>query len=326
MSPIEKHSRAQYSYGLISRQTPDGWWFSIVAVVSRFFRILGAILWQLVRWIWAAIRFLAPRVWSVLRRFAGWVIASPMRRTIALFVMMLVLLWAGYRIVRFAMIASDPRNDTFTSWWTSGPDEREVLVTERTACSGAPFVLPAEGYIGLLYGDPRGPYAETRRHQGIDIFSPGEPGVTPVYAAYDGYISRLEEWTSALIQRIPSDPLYPDRQIWLYYTHMAPATGETDYIEDAFPRGVREVFVKQGTLLGYTGNFSGYPGGVGVHLHFSIVLDNGSGSFTNELYFDNTVDPSRYLGMAVNYGCAPDVPACTLNPLCSEAYLGAGGG
>jgi hypothetical protein len=105
--------------------------------------------------------------------------------------------------------------------------------------------------------------------------------------------------------------------IWLYYTHMADPDGN-DFIEPAFPRGTRELFVQKGTLLGYTGNYSGNPlNPVGVHLHFSIVLDNGRGQFLNELEFENTLDSSPYLGMAVHIECAPIVPSCTLDPLCS---------
>ena len=44
------------------------------------------------------------------------------------------------------------------------------------------------------------------------------------------------------------------------------------------------MYVEAGTLLGYQGNFSGDPNNpVGVHLHFSIVLDDGQGKFRNEL-------------------------------------------
>jgi hypothetical protein len=37
-----------------------------------------------------------------------------------------------------------------------------------------------------------------------------------------------------------------------------------------------------------------------VHLHFSLVQDDGSGSFKNELEIDNTLDPSPYFGMPLN--------------------------
>jgi hypothetical protein len=192
-------------------------------------------------------------------------------------------------------------------WWQGDEATRQALVvTQRDRCPGAPFILPADGFIGLLYADPRGPYSVDSPHQGIDIFSNSDAGVTPVYAAYDGYISREEGWRSTLIQRVPQDPLRQDRQIWLYYTHMADRQGN-DFIDDAFPPGVSERFVEQGTLLGYTGDYNGNATrSVWVHLHFSIIRDDGSGHYTNELDFANSIDPSPYLGRAVAYRCEPD--------------------
>ena len=68
-----------------------------------------------------------------------------------------------------------------------------------------------------------------------------------------------------------------------------------------FPPGTSEAYVAAGTLLGYQGNYSGSPlNPTGVHLHFSIVLDDGEGGFRNELEFRNTIDPSSYLGLALN--------------------------
>lgn len=204
----------------------------------------------------------------------------------------------------------DPRNQSFIQWWQADAAARAELITvQREPCPGAPFSLSADGYIGLLWGDPRGPYSTSQPHQGIDIFSAGEPGQTPVYAAYDGYITRESDWRSTLIQRVPDDPLQPGRQIWLYYTHMAPASGESDFIEDAFPPGTRELFVSQGTLLGYTGNYSGNPlRPTGTHLHFSIVRDTGNGRYRNELDVANTLDPTPYLGIDVNYESAGPGP------------------
>ena len=37
-----------------------------------------------------------------------------------------------------------------------------------------------------------------------------------------------------------------------------------------------------------------------MHLHFSIVRDDGEGRFLNELQIGNTLDPSPYLGIEVN--------------------------
>jgi len=241
----------------------------------------------------------------------------------------LVVLGFGiYRLADTFTGPTDPRNRGFMQWFTGSDETRAALITvQRDPCSGAPFILPADGYIGLLYGDPRGPYSNLHPHQGIDIFSPGEPGVTPVYAAYDGYLTREEDWHSSLILRVPEDPLVPGRQIWLYYTHMADENGAGDYILDTFPAGTQELFVEQGTLLGYTGNYNGDSARrIAVHLHFSIVRDNGVGGYTNELEFDNTIDPSRHLGIPVNYACAPRVPQCAPDPLCAEAVLSAGGG
>jgi hypothetical protein len=119
-------------------------------------------------------------------------------------------------------------------------------------------------------------------------------------AAYSGYLSRLPAWKSAVIVRVPSDPLVPGRQIWLYYTHMSDANGNS-FISADFPPGTAEKTIEAGTLLGYQGNFTGDADNpTGVHLHFSIVMDDGKGSFRNELDINNTLDPSPYLGLPLN--------------------------
>jgi hypothetical protein len=81
---------------------------------------------------------------------------------------------------------------------------------------------------------------------------------------------------------------------------MADAEGNS-FIVDDFPPGTYEQFLSEGTLLGYQGNFSADPANpTGMHLHFSIVKDDGKGEFLNELEFRNTLDPSPYLGFTVN--------------------------
>ena len=114
-----------------------------------------------------------------------------------------------------------------------------------------------------------------------------------------------------MIIRLPEDPLQPGRQIWTYYTHLADAEGKSLIASD-FPPGTDEVFIKAGTLLGHQGNFSGTPGSpVGVHLHFSIVLDDGHGQFLNELDIKNTLDPSPYLGINLNaHQNTDEIPLC----------------
>lgn len=257
-----------------------------------------------------------------MRRFVTWFLEPRFRPakiagllvTVALALLLVPL--AG-QLIDLVLNIDDPRNQDFVRWFTGNEADRADLITvQRDACPGAPFILPADGFIGLLYADPRGPYSSRNPHQGIDIFSNTEPGITPVYAAYDGYLTREEEWRSSIILRVGADPLHPDRQVWLYYTHMADRQGN-DFIEDAFPPGTREMFVKQGTMLGYTGDYNGQSArDVWVHLHFSIVRDDGRGRYLNELEFENTLDPSPYLGLSVNFNCVGSVSNCAAVSAC----------
>ncbi len=196
-----------------------------------------------------------------------------------------------------------------TIQWIRNPGlhpEWKMAALQR--CPNAPFLFPTDGLVGFLWGDS---FRFGHRHQGIDIFAGTQPGVTPVYAVADGYLTRLPAWKSSLIIRIPSDPLQPARQVWTYYTHMADVTGSS-YIASDFPAGTSEMPVTAGTFLGYQGNYSGDPDQpVGVHLHFSIVLDDGGGRFKNELEIANTLDPSPYFGLPLNAGTNPgEIPLC----------------
>jgi murein DD-endopeptidase MepM/ murein hydrolase activator NlpD len=176
-------------------------------------------------------------------------------------------------------------------------------------CDDAPFAFPTRGVPLGLWDQS---YRFWHRHAGVDIFSGTDPGVTPVYAVYPGYLSRLPDWKATVIIRIPSDPLNPGRQIWAYYTHLANQDGES-FISAEFPAGTSEVFVEAGTFLGYMGDFSGDPGNpTGLHLHISIVKDDGNGNFLNELDIRNTYDPSPYFGLPLNHRENPeDFVACS---------------
>ena len=181
------------------------------------------------------------------------------------------------------------------------------MATELTRCPNAPFIMPTRGWVGILYGDS---ILGTFNHSGLDIFGLDGNGVTPIYAAYDGYLTRRPEWTSAVIIRHPEDPLLPGRQIWTYYTHMANTAGRS-YIIDQIPPGVTELPVRQGTLLGYQGDYNGRSWRqISTHLHFSIVLDDGENYFMNETDIANTLDPSPYLGMRLNSACGDRPPLC----------------
>lgn len=192
--------------------------------------------------------------------------------------------------------------------WFTNLSSRPALTTNRQVCPSAPFMLPSDGFIGLLWNDPASPYTITATHAGIDIFGNGTPGTVPVYAAYDGYLTRLESWVSSVIIR-HDDPLQPGRTIWTYYTHMASRDGGESFVVDEFPPGTGNVFVRQGTLLGYQGEYAGVGRApIGMHLHFSIVLSDENGVFTNQDFISNTLDPSAYLGMQLNIAAMPERP------------------
>ena len=217
------------------------------------------------------------------------------------------LLVGGYFVYR-GRAAGLARTARLLAWFNDASARPEWAIRAGERCAGAPFLFPTDGYIGFVWGDS---FRPGHRHQGLDIFGGGDVNVTPVVAAYPGYLTRLPDWKSTVIVRIPQDPLKPERQIWSYYTHMADSQGNS-FISPQFPPGTNEVYVAAGTLLGYQGNYSGDPyNPVGVHLHFSIVLDDGQGSFRNELEKRNTLDPSPYFGMSLNTDTNwGEVPVC----------------
>ena len=193
--------------------------------------------------------------------------------------------------------------------WRQDPDTvAEFIIEPGTRCDDSAFAFPTRGVIFGLWDES---YRVGHRHQGLDIFPGTEAGVTPVYAAHAGYLRRLADWKSTVIIRIPEDPLQSNRQIWTYYTHMADEEGKS-YISPEFPPGTTEVWVDEGTFLGYVGNYSGSPvNPTGVHLHISIVEDDGQGTYTNELDIDNTYDPTAYFNLPVNQNENPDgFPIC----------------
>ena len=195
---------------------------------------------------------------------------------------------------------------SFRSWIRNPASRPDWKLAAGSQCGSAPFIFPTDGFIGFLWGDS---FRPGHTHQGIDIFAGTEIGVTHVIAAYPGYLTRLADWKSTVIVRVPSDPLNPGAQIWLYYTHMADENGNS-FVSNEFPAGTFERYIEAGTFLGYQGDYS--PNNpIGVHLHFSIVEDDGNGQFKNELEIQNTIDPSPYLALPLNANENRDqVPLC----------------
>jgi hypothetical protein len=210
----------------------------------------------------------------------------------------------GYYMVR----ANAGRGEKFYQWMRNPASHPDWKLLAGSQCGSAPFLFPTDGFVGFLWGDS---FGIRHTHQGIDIFAGTDVNLTKVISAYPGYLTRLPDWKSSVIVRVPSDPLNPGQQIWLYYTHMADQYGNS-FTSEEFPAGTSEKYIEAGTFLGKQGDYSGDPNNpVGVHLHFSIVEDDGTGQFKNELEIENTYDPSPYLGLPLNgYENRDNVPLC----------------
>ena len=77
-----------------------------------------------------------------------------------LFVSVAMLIFLSYQAAALWRGRNDPRNQAFWLWAAGDTAVREQLITvQRERCPGAPFILPTDGFIGLLYNDPRGPYS-----------------------------------------------------------------------------------------------------------------------------------------------------------------------
>ena len=229
------------------------------------------------------------------------------KRCLILSIVTIALLAAGVTAY-YTYRPNAARIDKFYQWRRNPAAHADWKLAAGTQCGSAPFLFPTDGFAGFLWGDS---FGLRHTHQGIDIFAGTDVGITHVIAAYPGYLRRLPEWKSAVIVRVPDDPLQHGRQIWLYYTHMADRNGNS-LISAEFPAGTSEKFIEAGTFLGYQGNYSGDPNNpVGLHLHFSIVQDDSNGQFKNELDIKNTLNPSPYLGLPLNaYKNRDRVPLC----------------
>lgn len=211
-----------------------------------------------------------------------------------------IFLLAGAAYIYFN--ADTERIRLIRDWFEDPNAHPDWLLEGGTRCVGAPMLWPSSGFVGVGWGDGMRPVYQ---HSGYDIFSPAfEDNVTPIFAAYDGYLTRESTWRSSVIIRHPDfeglDAVREDEQIWTYYTHMASADGGAEYVSPEFPRGTQEKFVAEGTLLGYQGTWSGRPDDpVGLHLHFSVVSTLEGGGYANETIIENTFDPGPFLGTAI---------------------------
>ena len=235
-----------------------------------------------------------------------------------LFIVIVAVLAVGaFLVYRYVYYPRSARWQQYRSYLNNPESFSDYILQPGQRCGDAPFAFPTTGVVFGMWDQS---YRPGHRHSGLDIFPGTEPGETPVYAAYDGYLTRQADWISTVIIRIPEDPLTPGRQIWTYYTHMASEEGESFIVPD-FPAGTHEVFVQAGTLLGYQGNYSGDPvNPTGLHLHFSIVKDDGQGGYLNELEIENTYDPSPYFNLPFNQNLNPGDFAVCDGPVTFEEW------
>jgi hypothetical protein len=130
----------------------------------------------------------------------------------------LLILGAGIAYVTLTYYGASRSNSpqAIGRWFRDASERPELITsTNQQPCPGAPFILPSDGFIGLLYRDPSGPYSALQRHTGIDIFGDSRPGELPIYAAYDGLLTRLDDWRATVIIQ-HDDPLEQGRKIWTY--------------------------------------------------------------------------------------------------------------
>ncbi|MBW7958037.1 MAG: hypothetical protein H3C69_00550, partial [Candidatus Promineofilum sp.] len=80
-----------------------------------------------------------------------------MKRLIRIALIVAVFLAIVYGVTQFMRLVGDirdPRTGQYWQWARGSESTRADLVTvQRDACPGAPFILPADGFIGLLYAD-----------------------------------------------------------------------------------------------------------------------------------------------------------------------------
>ncbi len=226
-----------------------------------------------------------------------------------------LLLGGGWRGLANAVLRR-PANEALIRWFDDPASRAELATSFEAPCPGYPFLVPSSGLVGgLPWGAASAPYTILNPHPGIDIFGAGGLGTVPVVAAYDGLLTREPDWVSSVIIR-HDDPLHPGETIWTYYTHMANLSGSESYIVANFPPGTVDAPVRQGDLLGYQGVYNGGVDAarVGLHLHFSVVKSDPLGDYTNETVFENTLDPTPYLGLALNDSPTEAFPLGCMEP------------
>jgi murein DD-endopeptidase MepM/ murein hydrolase activator NlpD len=181
----------------------------------------------------------------------------------------------------------------------------------HAAATKAPFGIPTSGFSGFLWDEP---LPGGGVHAGVDICFQNDCRGTAegneVRAAFGGtlfaiYNDQVHIPTSgnpvpAIVVmehdnlHIPGEPA----TVFTWYLHMAEEGTSTTYVNDHLEVGQ---YYPAGTLLGHMGNrrikdIHGLPIGDAVtHLHFQVQRKG------TDLFFDNSLDPSHFIGLNVNF-------------------------
>ena len=93
-----------------------------------------------------------------MRRFIRWLFSGSRHAGLVGALMLAGLIGSGLLLWSVSERFS-PRSGDLLKWWRGDAQTKEDLITlQRDACPNAPFILPADGFIGLLYEkfpDPR---------------------------------------------------------------------------------------------------------------------------------------------------------------------------
>lgn len=158
-------------------------------------------------------------------------------------------------------------------------------------CANAPFIWPTWGKQGWLWrqetGDSTGDSTQDGNtlHDGLDILQINDQeNVEPVYAVCNGTLQPFTAWSFLIhCDQISSNFQVPQRDVWVFYTHMGNNSGTVSYVLPEFRPGNTPPRVTQRQLLGYQGR----KGTELVHLHISVNTCNSE---------QCNIDPSPYFG------------------------------
>jgi hypothetical protein len=227
---------------------------------------------------------------------------------------LMVLITLAFALLTIAGATGGSLVQTVSAAGTTGP---------YTQCNNAPFIWPTYGKRGWYIWNSTTTYVTQdgdKKHDGVDILQVNQTeNVEPIYAAADGYLTWLNNWSLRMEVNVDAAYDVPEHHVYLYYTHMADNAGNVSYINPALI-GAKALFVRKGQYLGKQGR-KGTADEL-VHLHISV-----SRTATEA----GNIDPTKYFGdvnLDASNGGTTDgaVPPFRCKSGSSTYYVGSVGG